>query len=357
MEEGLTEGLTEGLPFAGTGLIGAGGEPMICSISEMYDLCTVKDKIGVIGIHTPNMNIIARSWKGFIDQHKYIKLLGCDVRIACASHQPLDPLQIGTSGDDKIAPQDLMNPILYRACTNDSWNTIINRVYASGGTDTGSIKYDSAPFTVNADTQERAYYALLASNEWRKAMPQIGLEMRNLRPFVYTVLDTYGQAGTETMTGNVQGALQDNNRTSNDSGAPASVGSTSKPLVLKGHPVPYPAIPTNVPGDTVSNESDYPVMANANIPKSYVACILMPPSKLQIMYYRLLVTWRFEFIKPVPLYEKYQLTEVGTVGMQMYTRDYSFVSSKTAEVVDKDSLSEDNTVDTVDASLKLVLQK
>lgn len=320
----------------------------------MYDLRTVKDKIGVIGIHTPTMSLIARSWKGLLDNHKYIRLLKCDVSIACASHQALDPLQIGTD-TDKIAPQDLMNPILYRACTNDSWNLIMNKVYASAGTNLNSIKYFDDPFSgTTATNQENTYYALLASDDWRKAMPQAGLNMTNLRPFVYQVVNTYGNEGNMSATSTASGVL-DAVQGSTTSGNPASATSGNRPVTFRGHAIPYPPLPCSQAGSTTSNESDYPLINVGNIPKSYVACILMPPSKLQVMYYRLVVRWTFEFIKAVPLYDKYSLSDVASVGTQTYNKSYTFTSAKNDEI--DGEIAEGHTLDTVDAPLELVLQK
>lgn len=327
---------------------------MICSISEMYDLRTVKDKIGVIGIHTPTMDLIARSWKGLLDNHKYVRLIKCDVSIACASHQALDPLQVGTDSD-QIAPQDLMNPILYRACTNDSWNVIMNKVYASNGTNRNSIKYFDDPFSsTTATQQENTYYALLASDEWRKAMPQMGLNMTNLRPFVYQVVNTYGNEGNEAFTSTAADNL-DAVQGTTVSGNPAAATSGNRPYTFRGQAMPYPAVPCTRAGSTSSNESNYATLSNGVIPKSYVACILMPPSKLQVMYYRLVVRWTFEFIRPMPIYDKYSLEDVSVVGTQVYNKSYSFTSAKTDDI--KGDVAEGHTLDTVDAPLELVLQK
>lgn len=329
------------------------------SVSEMYDLRTVKDKIGVIGIHTPSMGLIARSWKGMLDNHKYIKLRSCSVRIACASHQPVDPLQIGDQ-TNQISPQDMMNPILFRACTNDGWNVILNRVYGNG-TDRNSIRYFSDAFTGITTTgqQENIYYALLASPEWKKAMPQVGLDMDGLKPFVYTVVNTYGNRGNETFSMTADGNLG-TVLASNSQGNAQVPGTGNTPLTFRGSPVPYPAIPCTAPGSQSSDESDFPVLTPGFIPKSYVACILMPPSKNQIMYYRLLITWYFDFIKPVPVYDKYVAADVIPIGNVVHATSYTLgakdIMPPANEVIDGD-LKEGATLDTVDAPLNLVLQK
>lgn len=332
---------------------------MAYSVSEMYDLCTVKDKIGIIGIHTPLMSLIARSWKGMLDNHKYVKLLSCTVRIACASHLPVDPLKIGADADE-ISPQDMMNPILYRACTNDGWNVILNRVYGNGN-DANSMRYFSDGFTsLGATEHEQIYYALLASNDWRKAMPQVGLEMKGLKPFVYQVVNTYGNSGTEYNGMTVEASLG-GVKASNASGIAQTPGSNNIPLTFRGSATPYPAVPCSLPGSITEEGQSWPTLTIGSIPKSYVACIVMPPSKNQIMYYRLMITWYFDFIKPIPLYDKYAGYDVAVVGNAVYSRSYNLSSSKDIvqadnSVVDGD-LKEGSTIDTIDAPLDLVLQK
>lgn len=334
------------------------GDFMAFSVSEMYDLCTVQDKIGIIGIHTPIMPLIARSWKGMLDNHRYLKLLSCTVRVACASHLPVDPLKIGTDTGE-VSPQDMMNPILYRACTNDGWNVIMNRVYGNGN-DRNSMRYFSDAFaSLDADTQEQIYYALLASDEWRKAMPQVGLEMKGLKPFVYQVVNTYGNSGSE-YNGSSASSILDNVKASNASGIAQSPASTNLPVTFRGHAMPYPAIPCSLPGSISEEGQSYPTLTIGSIPKSYVACIVMPPSKNQIMYYRLMITWYFDFIKPVPLYDKYAGYDVATAGLSVYGRSYSDGSKDIVQadnsVVDGD-VKEGGTLDTIDAPLNLVLQK
>lgn len=324
------------------------------SVSEMYDLCTVKDKIGVIGIHTPTMDLICRSWKGLLDNHKYIKLRTCSVRIACASHQALDPLQVGTDPNTQISPQDLMNPILYRACTNDSWNAIMNKVYATGGYTKNSIRYYPEAFSMEGSAQHQAYYALLASNEWKKAMPQVGLTMTGLRPFVYTLVSTYGNKGTES-PGSTMANIDSVPISPANGGGPTSATSANSPTTFKGPAMPYPAIPCNSSVTVNLPDLPLPYLNPGNIEKSFVACILMPPSTTQIMYYRLVVTWTFDFIKPVPLYEKYTLNDVASQGPSVYTRGYDIVQSS-KEAIDGD-IVEGGMLDTIDAPMELVLQK
>lgn len=334
---------------------------MAYSVTEMYDLCTVKNKIGIIGIHTPSMGLISRSWKGMLDNHKYVKLLSCTVRIACASHLPVDPLQVGVDSGE-ISPQDMMNPILYRATTNDGWNVIMNRVYGNG-TDRNSLRYFGDAFSnLDATTQDRIYYALLASNEWRKAMPQIGLEMKGLKPFVYQVVNTYGNLGVESAaTGSA--ATLDAVQASNASGIAQTPGSTNLPITFRGSAMPYPAVLCSSPGSTGTAGIEEPILTVGSIPKSYVACIVMPPSKSQIMYYRLVITWYFDFLKPMPLYEKYVAADVASVGVTVHQRTYVDPTPSSKEIVQADNsivdgdIKEGQTLDTVDAPLTLVMQK
>ena len=64
-------------------------------VSETYDLSTKIGKMGIVGIHTPDSDLITRHYGGFIQNMKFAKFVKCDVAMACASMLPADPLQIG----------------------------------------------------------------------------------------------------------------------------------------------------------------------------------------------------------------------------------------------------------------------
>lgn len=328
------------------------------TITEMYDMRTVKDKLGVIGIHTPTTASIARRWHGLFDNHRKFQIVSCSIKLASASMLPADPLQIGITGN-AVAPEDIMNPILYRAVTNESWNSIINRIYSTTGTDVNSVHYmtDDAFSSVSAEQQRKVYYGLLGSNEWKKAMPQTGLSMGSLRPLVYSVVSTFGNVLPAT-AGTSSNQLDRVVSTGSD-GAPFTPGSagSNAQTVFKGRAHPYPSLPCSLPGSTTIDGYPYPFLDTYSAAKSYVACIVMPPATLTVMYYRLLISWKIRFFAPVSAFEKESLLDVSDAGSFTYTKNYSITSARDISEVAEETKSSGNTVDTVGSVMELVMEK
>ena len=86
-------------------------------VRETYDLHTVRNKMSVIAIHTPDPKIIKNNFPGLLMQCKSYRPYSCDVKLACASVLPVDPLGVGLAEGD-VAPEDMFNPILYSAMSN-----------------------------------------------------------------------------------------------------------------------------------------------------------------------------------------------------------------------------------------------
>lgn len=333
-------------------------------ISETYDLSTQVGKMGLVAIHTPDMSAITRRWGGLLQNHKFVKLNSCDVTLACASMLPADPLQVGMEAGD-IAPQDMFNPILYTAVSNDSFNNIINRIMfltnqVSDVSNQGSmVDANSAPTFGGYDNQGHdvavdqfnLYYALLSQNgQWKKSMPQSGLSMKGLYPVVYSLVNTignqsilrgdedYGAKFNRIQTASIVddpqsefGALQ----------ADAFVLGTT----LRGSPMRMPAIPTfefstqgqqiETAGTGLTNKPSTFAL-QTEIPKCYVAAIIMPPAKLNRLYYRMRVTWTVEFIAPRPTDDLLTWSSLADYGAKSYGTDYvaqsSTMSAKTSSV-------------------------
>lgn len=324
---------------------------VVVRMTEMYDMATTKGKIGLIGIHTPSANAMAKRWKGLFDNHRYYKILGVDVKIACASILPADPLQVGVESGD-IAPQDMMNPLLYTTMTNEGWNTLVNRLYATasssaGGIDTASVRGISEPFTISESEQEYLYYQMLSSDKFRKAMPQNGLNMFHVKPLVHQVVATYGQSGNPVSTAmqgdgaGISGVLASSNPTT-------SVIGLESNQFIRGKALAYPRLPCSLPGSTGASEgSDIPngvPLLDVYPPfKTFCACIVLPPAKLNEFYFRMLVSWRIAFIQPCTMLEKVQSTQMGD-KTDIYYRSYNFSQAKE---LDMDALSEDDVADVV----------
>lgn len=306
-------------------------------VSETYDLSTEVDKMGIIGIHTPGSQEISRLWSGLFDNYRYMRLVGCDVTLACASMLPADPLQIGTEAGD-IAPQDMFNPILYRAVSNESFNTLQSRIYAGQpvGTSIQSIVKAEVGDMPAAYNEFDVYYGLLADPDgWRKAMPQSGLEMRGLYPIVHTVLNTYGQL-TDDMSIDglddvpIERGATSQNRMSIVWGPPSAT--------FKGPAVRMPRIPTKSVATALIDEGQpqyqTSAIANGEFPTTYVAMIVTPPAKLHKLYYRMKVTWTIEFEEVRPITDIRSIDNIARIGNEAYATDYADQSSKMTKIDD-----------------------
>lgn len=340
------------------------------TVSEIYDMNTVQDKMGVIGVHTPSFVSIDSKWHGYFLNHRFFRIKDCSVQISCASMLPLDPLGIGTQ-PGKVAPQDVMNPILYRAVSNDAWNVMVGRLYATttsgvvGDIEPNSVRAEPDAFPSSYYDQEQLYYSLLASGEWRKAMPQQGLNMDGLRPFCYPIVSTFGQGEAYSAIDNALSNLGSTIVTGAE-GRPVVSSTTAanenRNVYFRGPASPLPRFPCT-PRGIVDAESElvtdhYAIQTSPSIPRIYVGCIVMPPAKMHAMYYRMKVSWRISFEEPVSILEKRNFPDAIKDGPVYYKRSYDFTYDNPEELHSADNTAIDtNTVDTVGFEPKLVMEK
>ena len=319
---------------------------VMVKVSETYDLSTVPNKMGVIGIHTPDATLISSNWPGLLMNCKKFRYVSCDVTLACASMLPADPLQIGTESGD-IAPQDMFNPIWYRAVSNQSMDAIENRLadMLFGGEGSYNVNGPSVlesqdgvmPSNVN---HWDAYYGLLSNRHgWRTAMPQQGLNMNGLTPLVHERLYAFGvqnAIGQDNDSGLVD-ILGNGTNTSGNT----SVSSITNPVMV-GRAHPMPSFPTtafavqdegtqnavawqNLPGQTATNTTSNIQINQTSmpyIPPVFVACIVMPPAKLNRLYYRMNVVWNIEFTEIRPISEIMGFNYLEELGKFTYFTDY-----------------------------------
>lgn len=300
-------------------------------VQQTYDLRTTVDKMGLIGIHTPPLSLIRSLWPGFLTNYKFAHLDACHVAVACASVQPADPLQVGTEAGE-IAPEDLFNPILYKAMSNEAFDTISARVYNM----VGSTVY-AQTMGVSLSTQDTSianefplYYGLLQESGWRKAMPQQGLIMKGLVPLVHEVLSAYGNDyinpnGTNPNSHTIVGA---NGTVS----TPTDLSTTPfLKSTFRGKSKPLPRLPTgfttNVDGSSGNVVQADNTSANGvnSWPKVMVACICVPPAKQHILYYRLKVVWQITFSEPISIVDRGTFQQIRSVGQ---TTHLSILDSK-----------------------------
>lgn len=329
---------------------------VVRKISEMYDMRTAINRMGIVGVHTPTWASIDKRWHGEFLTHKFYRVLGCQIRMACASALPPDPLQIGVTGK-AIAPQDIMNPILYRAVSNETWNAIIGRLYGTAGItiDKNSVKsLDDALASLTNDEIENMYYAMLSSDEWRKAMPQNGLTMKGLRPLVYPLYGTFGSGeAPNQMSAGSNTILNSTAEGANGTVSPVQ-GNPYTDRVVRGRAVRMPRFPCTYGGIAYAGGTDDPeylVNTPVDTPRTFVCAICLPPAKLTVFYFRLIIDWWIEFSEPVSLLEK----EIGKAqavdGDGTYTRTYSIVLAKDTGGTDLGS------VETVETNLDLIMEK
>lgn len=323
---------------------------MQVKMTETYDLSTKTNKMGMIAIHTPSMDTVSRMWSGLCQNFRKIRMVGADVVLACASMLPADPLQVGTEAGD-IAPQDMFNPILYTAVSNDSFGTLQTRLYSLGyfnGTQSASVDYDADPLPDTVDNWG-VYYSLLASPGFRKAMPTRGLEMNHLVPIVHTVT-TNVMSDYRTNPSASTGSEYLVHTWEKSDGALAAKNIAS--AVIKGPSMRMPAIPTmywNTQNNNTEQFGSTIQMSPADIPATYVGCIIMPPAKLHKLYYRMSVTWHFEFIDLCPNTERSTLANLEYEGLnRFYYTDYADQSSKMEKVT--------NMVDTIGFEAEKIME-
>lgn len=321
---------------------------VVVSLSETYDLSTQVGKVGLVGIHTPGNASLNKLWDGFQKNYRFVRMLGCDVTLACASMLPADPLQIGVEAGD-IAPQDMFNPILYKAVSNDSFSTVLARMYALN-TINGVVNEDNSSIVagdlvgseelVSEDDQFNMYYGLLSESGWKKAMPQAGLSMQGLYPIVHQVLSNYGQVNNGS-----QNAISWTNQVVDvpvrDDVGDISVAELGQ--LLKGPSMRYPRVPTvtTIIPKVATSAVVSPSYELTSFVKTYVACLVLPPAKLNRLFYRMKVTWHYEFSEPRPSTEIMGLAGLADVGSALYTSDYAEQSKrfeKTGEVVDTNGM-------------------
>lgn len=329
--------------------------------SETYDLSTQVGKLGLVGIHTPSLANVAKLYPGLCASFRNVRMASCDVAMACASMLPADPLQIGVEAGS-IAPQDMFNPILYRAVSNESYNTLLNRIVAGLNSEIGhlsSVNSEDVAFQANTtDLTEGVYYSLLADPDgWRHAMPQSGLQMTALYPIVYSVVNTFGNNAVQSPSG---AALGNTNTPGNNLIYPgddgimvngAQSGVYGGMVTFRGPSMRMPSVPTVGPVVGSSSQMGFGMsapVALTNFPQTYVACLVLPPAKLNRLYYRLKVVWTIEFSGVRPHTEVASLADMNTVGNYTYDTDYA---SQSQAMTATEAL-----VDTRDVEIKKIME-
>lgn len=317
-------------------------------ITETYDMKTTVNKVGLVGIHTPQVTQLRKLYPGLLKNHKFFRFVKCDVVGACASVLPADPLQVGvTSG--QLAPEDMFNPILYKAVTNTSFDTLVARlrdlpdVSALGSVEGGDIS------NADATANFKLYYALLSEKgQWRKSMPQSGFNIRGLVPLAHTLVSTFGNVGPN---------MGNNSVLADDGETPVSVpdmnipdlpinfqtdADGTKSVYFRGKTVRMPKFPCHV-GTEALADIPYPA-----VPTTQVLALVLPPARLHEFWYRMRVTWSIRFEKVCSTLDVASWDVFQDVGASSHGMNYVPSSSKMEQSTD--------TVDADGVEIKKVME-
>lgn len=308
-------------------------------VRETYDLHTLADKISAIAIHTPGPNLIRRNYPGLLMQCKAYRPVSCDVKMACASMLPMDPLGVGTT-EGQVAPEDMFNPILYKAVSNFSMSQIEEYLTATATVNASmTARGDILDATNDGITSDdfALYYGLLSmTHEWKHANPQSGLQMIGLRPLVYEL--NYSFHAMEVKNNKFGDGEVDNfQRAQTPNGF-----ITYSPQAFMGKSKSMPWLPTtteyvynnaivaNPAGFTDAGSDATPDNAKVGVPapKIYCGVIIVPPSRLHQLFYRLVVEWTLEFSSLRPLAEVTSFAGLQAIGSATHFMDYDFGESK-----------------------------
>ena len=287
---------------------------VFASFSEVYDLHTEVNKPTVIGVHTPQQNIVQQMLRGFFMQYRKFKYIGCDLTFIPVSTLPADPLQVSyEAGETTIDPRDMVNPILYKGCHGNSLGSVLDALLPDGltGSTIGSSVdrqqgSETTGVEVTAEDLVTLYYQGLSSPEWGKAHVQRGFRKQGLYPLVYNM-------ATDTPIGNRDRYLGTPDDPQSFSGSYAPVSGSTPPSRVGDGMVfgttgvgrqftnmvqrlgwldTYMPTRTTAPvlSTTVENTQNF-----TGIPKLMMLCILMPPAYKTEFYFRMVIRHKFAF--------------------------------------------------------------
>lgn len=282
---------------------------------ETYDINTIQNELSILAIHTPQSKTLKRFFHGFYEQYKKMKVLGCNFKIACASKQDLDPTLVGFE-EGQIDPRDVMNPLLFKACTGEGINALLDQIYNAGEAiaPVGIASGHSIDQHVDGDaTALKAYYSLLADESFRKAHPQAGMTVMGLKPMVHKVVTTQpfkwevarsdrpaigGTSDISSNTGAQAFGFGGQSGSYNDMTDPVnpsvfvSNGITDMPWLDTA----FSKVCTFVDGSGQSQEVRKAYLLQQNIPRVYMGALVLPPSTgSQNLYFRISVVWHILF--------------------------------------------------------------
>lgn len=285
--------------------------------TETYDLNTIRNELSLLAVHTPQARSLKRMFKGFFEQYSKFKVLGCNFRMVCATRQELTPDLVSVGG--ALDPRDVLNPILFKACTGEGMNALLDQIYNSAeaynpGYSTGSI----AQHLDSSSGAIAAYYSLLADDSFRREHPQKGITVMGLRPMVHKVVTTQPfkwSVGPASAAGNSRPNIDNSTSLPTDDASATGFGSQSgsktdsvdpvNPSVFVSNGVTempwldtaFSSVHSYVNGDGSSADPAKAYATIANIPRVYMGCLVLPPSlgTTSNLFFRLQIVWHIAF--------------------------------------------------------------
>lgn len=286
---------------------------------ETYDINTIQNELSILAIHTPQSDTLKRFFHGLYEQYSKMKVLGCNFSIQCASKQELDPTLIG-NGQGQIDPRDVLNPILFKACTGEGINALLDQIYNASEevAPSGSLLGSSIAQHIDANRALDAYYSLLADGSFRQAHPQRGMVVQGLKPMVHKVVTTQPFKWSVALPNSAQikdspaivgvGTPQSDGASKGFGGQSGSHEGNSDPVnpsvFISNGVTEMPWLDTayskihtfvNSLGETEGTAKAYSLQTN--IPRVYMGALVLPPSAgtYTNLYFRITVVWHILF--------------------------------------------------------------
>lgn len=313
--------------------------------TETYDLNTAIGELSMLAIHTPQANTLKRMFHGFFEQYKKYRINSCSLRLVCASQQALTPDLVGLEAG-QVDPRDVLNPILFKACTGESINILLDQIYNNSQTIANTRSGSMDQHVDTRDVAISAYYQMLADDTWRKEHPQRGLVVTGLKPMVHRIVTTqpFKWVGTRGIASTGNNSISDRPQiqssqsvetVQNSYGFGGVAGGNTDASMLSVNPSVFvsngltdmPWLDTAVTrsgtvgtaeDETSITPSQVPMVRTINhVPRVYCGCIVLPPAILQRLFFRMQISWSVSFRDWRPA------QDLGTLGVYDFNLDES----------------------------------
>lgn len=314
---------------------------------EIYDVNTVSSSVSVIGIHTPVGNKPRQMLAGHFLQYRKYKYEGCSVVATPAARLPLDVMNIAIeAGQNGANPKDVFNPILVRGCHGDNLGTALNSIYKGTfdmeGSSMGKDDDGNSVVITNGLTWEQMYYRMLQDPSFKKFSMSSGIKLSGLHPLVYNVSsnhqivpnDNAGAVGSLVLDSETYNFEIGNSLGGNVADGKGGIKAIT-PQFMTNRLQSLGWLDTQQVLNSSPNDGE-PVYAQ--LPKIFMACIVLPPAYRVSTAMRFVITHYFSF------------KEFNTsLTLQGATEYYDWLSAIVPNSKANDTFDTINTKDSVEA--------